>query len=77
MCMGWLCGTCKVSTSPRVLSLSQGFLFAKKTLYTLAIPPTFFLQGKDEDRVSPQTPYVVGNDLELPIFLIAPRNKIL
>lgn len=75
--MGWLCGTCKVSTSPRVLPPSQGLSFAKKALYTLAIPPTFFLQGNDEDRVSPQTPYVVGNDLELPIFLIAPRNKIL
>lgn len=45
-CMGWFCGTCKVSASPSILPPSQGFLFAKKALYTLAIPQHFFFAGE-------------------------------
>lgn len=68
----------RVSTSPGILPPSQGFLFAKKALYTLAIPPTFFCRGTMRTGFHLKLPlYVVENDLELLIFLIAPRNKML
>lgn len=66
----------RVSTSSGVLPPTQGFLFARKALHTLAVPPTFSSRGTMRTGFHLKLPlYVVENDLELLIFLIAQETR--